>query len=175
MRCSGAIGGGFLLGSISWSLYAQVPKPWAMLGSRLSGLPSGGFWHVEPLPFGNVLPLLAKHPCGSTLSPLLAARLLLALIRFYQRYLSPFLGGQCRFFPSCSHYALACIEGHGALQGFLLSVKRLCKCHPLHPGGHDPPPPPLPKRGPAPGASRNPARGAGAPGGPIEEVFTDGS
>ena len=67
------------------------------------------------------------------------------LIRFrrrgYQRFLSPFLGGQCRFYPSCSRYAYACIEDHGAARGSLLSFIRLCKCHPIHPGGHDPPPP----------------------------------
>lgn len=71
----------------------------------------------------------------------MVVRLLLLLIRFYQRFLSPFLGGQCRFVPSCSRYAYACIEGQGALRGSLLSVVRLCKCHPLHPGGDDPPPP----------------------------------
>jgi uncharacterized protein len=68
------------------------------------------------------------------------SRLLLWLIRLYQLFLSPFLGGQCRFYPSCSRYAYACIEGHGAARGALLSVVRLCKCHPFHPGGHDPPP-----------------------------------
>lgn len=69
------------------------------------------------------------------------ASVLLLLIRGYQRFLSPFLGGQCRFYPSCSRYAYACIEDHGAARGSLLSFIRLCKCHPLHPGGHDPPPP----------------------------------
>ena len=57
--------------------------------------------------------------------------------------LSPFLGGQCRFYPSCSRYALECLALHGAARGSLLSVIRVCKCHPLHPGGHDPPPPRL--------------------------------
>ncbi|MCC6646568.1 MAG: membrane protein insertion efficiency factor YidD [Polyangiaceae bacterium] len=66
--------------------------------------------------------------------------MLLALIGFYRRWLSMFLGGQCRFYPSCSAYAEGCVEAHGALRGGLLSVVRLCKCHPLHPGGFDPPP-----------------------------------
>ncbi|MBX3226386.1 MAG: membrane protein insertion efficiency factor YidD [Labilithrix sp.] len=71
----------------------------------------------------------------------MVARCLLALIRFYQLAISPWLGRACRFEPSCSRYAFACIEGHGAARGSLLSVKRLCKCHPFHAGGFDPPPP----------------------------------
>jgi putative membrane protein insertion efficiency factor len=70
------------------------------------------------------------------------ARLLMLLIRVYQRLVSPLLGSVCRFEPSCSAYALRCLETHGAARGSLLSVTRLCKCHPLHPGGFDPPPPP---------------------------------
>ncbi|HTQ45798.1 MAG TPA: membrane protein insertion efficiency factor YidD [Polyangiaceae bacterium] len=69
------------------------------------------------------------------------ARLLIALVRVYRRTLSPFLGNVCRFEPSCSRYAIACLEGHGAVRGSLLSIARLCKCHPFHPGGYDPPPP----------------------------------
>ena len=71
----------------------------------------------------------------------LAARFLLALVRAYQLVLSPLLGRVCRFEPSCSRYAAACLRTHGAVRGGLLSVKRLCKCHPFHPGGFDPPPP----------------------------------
>lgn len=76
----------------------------------------------------------------------MVAQLLLALIRVYQLTLSRLirltLGNVCRFEPSCSRYAAACLETHGALRGSLLSVKRLCRCHPFHPGGYDPPPPP---------------------------------
>jgi putative membrane protein insertion efficiency factor len=68
------------------------------------------------------------------------ARLLVLLIRVYQRTLSPLLGNVCRFEPSCSRYAAACLEEHGAVRGSLLSIRRLCKCHPFHPGGYDPPP-----------------------------------
>ncbi len=68
------------------------------------------------------------------------ATLLLVLIRVYQRTISPLLGAVCRFEPSCSRYAVACYERHGALKGSLLSFLRLCKCHPFHPGGVDPPP-----------------------------------
>jgi putative membrane protein insertion efficiency factor len=69
------------------------------------------------------------------------ARLMIRLVRAYQWLVSPLLGNVCRFEPSCSRYAVACLETHGALRGTLLSVVRLCKCHPFHPGGFDPPPP----------------------------------
>lgn len=62
------------------------------------------------------------------------------LIRLYQWTLSPWLGGACRFYPSCSNYALEAVEIHGALRGSWLALRRLCKCHPFHPGGFDPPP-----------------------------------
>lgn len=72
---------------------------------------------------------------------LVLKRLLLALLELYRRTLSPLLGNVCRFEPSCSRYASACIETHGALRGSAYTVVRLCKCHPFHPGGFDPPPP----------------------------------
>jgi uncharacterized protein len=79
------------------------------------------------------------------------------LIRAYQMTLSRLIvavmGPVCRFEPSCSRYAAACIAGHGALRGSLLSLKRLCRCHPFHPGGFDPPPPPPLRRGEAGRAS----------------------
>jgi len=68
------------------------------------------------------------------------ARVLVWLIRCYQRALSPLLGPTCRFHPSCSHYASTCIERFGVLHGGWLSVRRLSRCHPFHPGGYDPPP-----------------------------------
>jgi len=71
------------------------------------------------------------------------ARLIIAIVKVYQLTLSRLLGKVCRFEPSCSHYAVACLETHGALRGGLLSLARLCKCHPFHPGGYDPPPPAL--------------------------------
>ena len=76
----------------------------------------------------------------------LFARLLMLLIRGYQLTLSKAIrmlfGNVCRFTPSCSSYAYECVRMHGALRGCLLSAKRLGKCHPFHPGGHDPPPRP---------------------------------
>ncbi|MCZ7591873.1 MAG: membrane protein insertion efficiency factor YidD [Kiritimatiellae bacterium] len=71
-----------------------------------------------------------------------------ALIRLYQWTLSPLFGGNCRFYPSCSHYGLEAIKAHGALRGAWLTIKRISKCHPLHEGGVDlVPPAPHPKRG----------------------------
>jgi uncharacterized protein len=66
------------------------------------------------------------------------------LIRAYQILISPFLGQNCRFFPSCSHYALEAIEIHGSLRGTGLAITRICRCHPFHPGGYDPVPPRTP-------------------------------
>tara|TARA_Y100001970_G_scaffold228530_1_gene283068 strand:- start:9531 stop:9770 length:240 start_codon:yes stop_codon:yes gene_type:complete len=64
--------------------------------------------------------------------------LLSFIIKSYQVSVSPFLGQNCRFDPSCSNYALASIRTKGALVGVFLSIKRILKCNPLHPGGHDP-------------------------------------
>jgi putative membrane protein insertion efficiency factor len=63
------------------------------------------------------------------------------LIRIYQRFVSPLLGPRCRFHPSCSNYALQAVQRFGTLHGSWLTVKRLARCHPWHPGGYDPVPP----------------------------------
>lgn len=63
--------------------------------------------------------------------------LLTALIRAYRYVLSPLLGNQCRFYPSCSHYAEEALARHGWLRGSWLTTRRLCRCHPWHPGGVD--------------------------------------
>ncbi len=65
---------------------------------------------------------------------------LTGLIRFYQRWIGPGFPGACRFAPSCSSYALEAIERHGTARGLWLSIRRLAKCHPYHPGGFDPVP-----------------------------------
>jgi len=85
-------------------------------------------------------------------------RLAIALIRVYQRLLSPLLGPCCRFYPSCSAYASACLAGHGFFRGSWLTLRRLGRCHPWHAGGVDLPPPPaaLSGRGaPAPSNMEN--------------------
>jgi putative membrane protein insertion efficiency factor len=66
--------------------------------------------------------------------------LLLSMLRGYQYALRPLLGSNCRFFPSCSDYAREAIERHGALKGAWLTVRRVARCHPYHPGGFDPVP-----------------------------------
>jgi putative membrane protein insertion efficiency factor len=68
-------------------------------------------------------------------------RVLLVLISAYRVLLSPLFGASCRFYPTCSTYAIEAIETHGAARGTWLAVKRILKCHPWHPGGVDPVPP----------------------------------
>ena len=68
-------------------------------------------------------------------------RLVIAALRTYKRFLSPLLGQRCRFEPSCSTYAMQAVARYGALKGGWLAAKRIGRCHPLHPGGHDPVPP----------------------------------
>ncbi|TAK70489.1 MAG: membrane protein insertion efficiency factor YidD [Actinomycetota bacterium] len=66
---------------------------------------------------------------------------LVGLIRLYRLVLSPLLGARCRWYPSCSAYALGALTTHGAVKGSLLAGWRLCRCHPWTPGGLDPVPP----------------------------------
>ncbi len=68
-------------------------------------------------------------------------QLLIFLISVYKTLISPVLPPSCRFYPSCSEYARASIEAHGALKGSYLGARRLLKCHPYHDGGFDPVPP----------------------------------
>jgi len=71
---------------------------------------------------------------------LLPKKILMLLIKGYQKFISPFLGSNCRFNPTCSSYAINAIELHGSVKGSWLSLKRIIKCHPLHSGGEDPVP-----------------------------------
>ena len=66
--------------------------------------------------------------------------LLMKVIRFYQIAISPLKPPTCRFYPTCSHYGLEAIKVHGALKGSWLTIIRILKCHPFHPGGFDPVP-----------------------------------
>lgn len=68
------------------------------------------------------------------------SRLIIFLIKGYQYLLSPYFGQQCRFSPTCSQYAIDAFEKHNVFYAFLYAIKRLFKCHPWHPGGHDPVP-----------------------------------
>ncbi|GGE77996.1 membrane protein insertion efficiency factor YidD [Priestia taiwanensis] len=63
------------------------------------------------------------------------------LIRFYQKWISPMKPPSCRFYPTCSHYGIEAFKTHGFFVGLYLTVTRILKCHPFHPGGHDPVPP----------------------------------
>ena len=56
----------------------------------------------------------------------------------YRRFISPLKAPTCRFYPSCSAYALQAVDKYGVSKGLLLAVRRLCRCHPFHPGGYDP-------------------------------------
>ena len=65
-------------------------------------------------------------------------RVLVILIRIYQKFISPLKGQTCRFYPTCSEYSIQALQKYGFFQGSWKSIKRILKCHPFNPGGHDP-------------------------------------
>ena len=73
-------------------------------------------------------------------------KLLILLIRAYQILLSPFIGNHCRFYPTCSSYAIEALHKHGAMKGLWLALRRISHCHPWHEGGIDPVPEPMNKK-----------------------------
>lgn len=75
--------------------------------------------------------------------------LLIWIVRAYRLVLSPMLGQNCRFYPSCSGYAIEALQTHGALRGSWLAARRLGRCHPWHAGGVDPVPPNRHKHSPS--------------------------
>jgi putative membrane protein insertion efficiency factor len=66
--------------------------------------------------------------------------LFITIIKFYQKFISPMTPPTCRFYPTCSHYGLEAYQRFGAIKGSFLTIKRILKCHPFHPGGFDPVP-----------------------------------
>ena len=79
---------------------------------------------------------------GLAFLELLLLQALLLPVRLYRQFLSPVLPAACRFHPSCSKYALDALTTHGPFRGAWLATRRLMRCHPFHPGGLDPVPPP---------------------------------
>ena len=69
----------------------------------------------------------------------LPSRILIGMVRLYQIFLSPLIGQQCRFHPTCSRYFIQAVQKHGAIKGSLKGAWRICRCHPFNPGGYDPP------------------------------------
>jgi putative membrane protein insertion efficiency factor len=66
--------------------------------------------------------------------------LLIALVRIYQLFIGPLLPAACRYYPSCSQYAIEALQRHGAFRGAILAARRIGRCHPFRPGGYDPVP-----------------------------------
>lgn len=64
--------------------------------------------------------------------------LIILFIRIYQRFISPLWPGMCRFYPTCSNYTIFALEKYGFFPGMFFALRRILKCHPLHPGGYDP-------------------------------------
>lgn len=85
--------------------------------------------------------LQADPTAPPTEKPAVLKTVFKAPILFYRKFISPLKPPTCRFYPTCSQYALESIEVHGVWKGSALAVKRICKCHPFHPGGIDPVPP----------------------------------
>lgn len=73
-------------------------------------------------------------------------RVLIFFVKGYRLLISPFLGNNCRYYPTCSEYAVTAIDRHGAIKGSWLAVKRIGRCHPWHSGGIDPVPEQLDKQ-----------------------------
>ena len=79
--------------------------------------------------FCRILRMIARIP----------ALLLIGLVRLYQIFLSPVVGQECRFYPSCSVYFIESVKKYGAIRGTLRGIWRICRCFPWNPGGYDPP------------------------------------
>jgi len=65
-------------------------------------------------------------------------KIILSIIKFYRKYISPLKRPSCRFYPTCSQYAIEAIEKYGTFKGVIMALRRILKCHPFNPGGFDP-------------------------------------
>jgi putative membrane protein insertion efficiency factor len=90
---------------------------------------------------GHAEPVAVSRPTTVT------GRVVAAPIVAYRRWVSPVIPARCRFYPTCSTYALEAVAVHGAGRGIWLAIRRLLRCHPFHPGGYDPVPPPKRRNG----------------------------
>jgi putative membrane protein insertion efficiency factor len=90
---------------------------------------------------GRFEPAALDIPVARHEGPTVLARVLIAAVTGYRRFVSPLLPPRCRFEPSCSAYALGALREHGAVRGVWLAVRRVARCHPFNPGGYDPVPP----------------------------------
>jgi putative membrane protein insertion efficiency factor len=95
---------------------------------------------TTPNPAPNNAPFAPSTPTPLPTRQRVLAWPLIALVKLYQFTLSPIMGRQCRFYPTCSWYALEALRTHGPLRGTWLTIKRLARCHPFHQGGYDPVP-----------------------------------
>jgi uncharacterized protein len=101
----------------------------SQIAARVAGFSEAAETRKIAAPAPLEAPAVAKHSAGSWA--------LLLLVRMYIIFLSPFFGGACKFYPSCSNYAREAIERHGARRGTMLALRRLLRCHPFTPGGID--------------------------------------
>ena len=112
---------------------------------------SGLFWPIfDPILGGNIDKSILPPKNGSKIGSkepenrlklfIGIGSILIGLIRLYQWTIGPLIGETCRFYPSCSQYAVEALEKHGVMRGVGLAVKRICRCHPWNPGGVDPVP-----------------------------------
>ena len=98
------------------------------------------FYHSSPFPYGRCFPFRCEQSYGILSEKVwfIMKTLIICMINFYRKHISPLFPPKCRFYPTCSQYALEAVTKYGALKGSWLAVKRLLKCHPFHPGGYDP-------------------------------------